>query len=282
MKKWIRRVFILIGILFLGFFIFTSVVTNMLTFSISNSKLNKTLQQGKAQFSINNIDANGQNIRYVKVDGNDSCTIVFIHGAPGSLKDYKTYLLDDNLLAKTSIVAIDRPGYGNSNYGKVEPSILKQAEAVSTVLKEIKTDKIIIAGHSYGGPVAAAVAMLHNDNIDGLLLKAPAIDPNNEKQFWFAGLGAIPPVKWISKGLYVAAVEKKTHVKGLMEILPLWNQIKVPVTMVHGQKDMIVPSKNIDFIKTKIPEDQLKVVTNDSMDHIMIWSDYDFSCERNL
>ncbi len=275
--KRIFRIFItIIAIAITAFIVLVIKETSMFSFSISDRKLNRTLLDEGLSFSIDRLKSGSQTIRYVKVRGNKKRTIVIIHGAPGSLKDFKRYFTDKELLEEASIIAVDRPGYGGSDYGRTEPSVINQAIAIGEVLKEIDSEKVILAGHSYGGPVASAVTMLNPSKVDALMLKAPAIDPANEKKFWIAKLGAMGPIKQIISGaLGVASEEKLAHVDALKEMLPMWEKINIPVTMIHGKKDKIVPVENIEFLKRMIPNQHLRVVTNDDMNHIMIWTDYE-------
>ena len=49
--------------------------------------------------------------------------ILFLHGAPGSWKDFSQYLIDPDLQQSMYMIAMDRPGYGYSDYGNAETSI---------------------------------------------------------------------------------------------------------------------------------------------------------------
>ena len=61
---------------------------------------------------------NNHHLHYA-VCGDDALpTLVFVHGSPGSWMHYMKYMWDGDLRKKFRIVAIDRPGFGYSDFGK--------------------------------------------------------------------------------------------------------------------------------------------------------------------
>ena len=83
-------------------------------------------------------------------------TVVFIHGAPSSLSFFNEFFKDTALLNRAQLVAVDRPGYGYSDFGHVEPSILKQAELLQPLIDRYKKSAyLVVVGSSYGGSVSA-------------------------------------------------------------------------------------------------------------------------------
>ena len=49
-----------------------------------------------------------------------------------------------------------------------------------------------------------------------------------------------------------------------------------PVILVHGIADNIVPVENIDFLKRLLVNAPLEVSTPSEMNHIMIWTEYEW------
>ena len=115
--------------------------------------------------------------------GNDTFpTIVFVHRSPGSWNAFSKYMKDKELLDKYRMVSIDRPGFGNSDFGKAEP-LEEQSALISPLFNDWKNGKpIYLVGHSLGGPL---IIQLYADNpglVDGLVLLAASVDPAEEKK----------------------------------------------------------------------------------------------------
>ena len=197
----------------------------------------------------------GRTIRSITTGNlNSRRTIVFLHGAPGSWKDYSDYLIDRQLQSYSKMIAIDRPGYGYSDYGKAEPSIIKQAKLLHDIIDVQPQDSLVLVGFSYGGPVATAYAGLYPEQVSGILLLAPVIAPGHEKVFWFN-----QPLGWaliealFPKYIQVANVEKLEHNSALEELTPLYEQISAPTIHMHCWDDWIAPFEpNVDWSSNHI------------------------------
>ena len=94
--------------------------------------------------------------------------IVLLHGQPGSAADWQQ--LADQLPAELRIMALDRPGYGASR--QPAGGFAFNARAVLADLDARGIDRAVLAGHSYGGGVALAVAQLAPERVEALVLLA--------------------------------------------------------------------------------------------------------------
>ncbi|MBI5310745.1 MAG: alpha/beta hydrolase [Actinobacteria bacterium] len=97
----------------------------------------------------------GVRVHYTETPG-EKPTIVFVHGLPGTAADF------DNVarrLAGRHIIQIDRPGYGYSTGGTQD--MFAQAETVHDLLASRNVKGATVVGHSYGGPLAIALAHEH-------------------------------------------------------------------------------------------------------------------------
>lgn len=198
-------------------------------------------------FKVDRLNLNVR-IQEIKSDGKP-INLVFFHGAPSSISTWEGYLTDTTLLAKANMYAIDRPGYGYSNFGKEIPSIEAQAKIFNSILKEKALKNIVAIGSSYGGPIAAKVAV-SNPNVKAVLMISPAIDPSIEKDFWVGRFTQWKLTRWMVPTAYrVAGDEKKIHANELLFIEKGWNTLTIPVIHVHGEDDTIVPYDNIYFSK---------------------------------
>lgn len=203
--------------------------------------------------------------------------VVLVHGAPGSSKTYFEYLKDTLLTNHARVLVIDRLGYGYSGFNQSETSLEEQAASLAAVVKPYRNKrKLLLVGHSYGGPIVSRFAADYPELLDGLLLLAPALDPENEKMFWFTYLGMYPPTSWFTpRSLKVATDEKVTHVDELKKLLPLWGNIQTPIVYMHGDADKIVPYSNMEFIQRELTNAPLKLITFPGENHYIPFTQQD-------
>jgi pimeloyl-ACP methyl ester carboxylesterase len=148
------------------------------------------------------------------------------------------------------MIAVDRPGYGKSKVNNtVLPDIEKQAEIISAVIPKNEKQKVIVAGRSYGAPVAAMMAQQQSNIVSGVLLISPAADPEHEKFWWFSKPVYYPPLRWLfPNAVNTASDEKFLHRNQLNKILLKWEKITQPSIILQGDKDFIIHKNNVCFL----------------------------------
>ncbi|MEJ5081502.1 alpha/beta fold hydrolase [Ochrobactrum sp. MYb379] len=128
------------------------------------------------------------------VNSTIEATIIFIHGASCSLLDpYFTF--SDLCLQNMQMLFVDRPGHGQSEQGPAEnirPDA--QADAIARLMQIRGIDNAIIVGHSYGGAVAAALAVRHPERVVGLILLSPAAYPWVGGISWYNNVAQLPVI----------------------------------------------------------------------------------------
>lgn len=192
-------------------------------------------------------------LHYVKT-GNDSLpTLFFIHGSPDSWSRYERFMQDKDLLSKYRMIAVDRPGFGYSQFGDAK-KLEDQSKLISQFVRSVKNDKPIYAvGHSYGGAVVARLQTDNNDLFDGLVLLAAAIDPKQEKPETWRYIMRAFPLKYFLPGAYRPSNTELIYLKkDLKDLEAEWEKITCPVWILHGDKDSYVPKANSDYAKKKL------------------------------
>ena len=215
-----------------------------------------------------------QTIQYTHI-GNKYLPLVFlVHGSPGSSSAYMNYLTDSRLLAKVQMIAVDRPGFGYSDYGKTEISLEMQAKAFLPLLEEYESSKTILVGHSFGGPVIARMAMDFPKLVDGLVIVAGSIDPDLEPKEWWRKPMNWRVISWLlPPSLRVCNQEILPLESELKKMLPFWGKIKVPVTVIQGELDNLVPKGNADFAqKMLVNSEKVKIDIVEGGNHFILWS----------
>ncbi len=222
-------------------------------------------------------DKNGRRIHAVYVSASDTLPLVaFVHGSPGSADNYLSYLADTSLTKIARLVTIDRPGFGyTAGFGKAEPSQAVQAAAVQTVVNQLAPNqKVLLVGHSLGGPVIARFAMDYPDQVSGLLIVAGSIDPDLEEHPWWQSAIDPPPLKWLMpKSFWASNREIKFLENELRQMLPGWEKIDCPVRIIHAKNDRLVPFANVDFAQRVLTNSSdLKMEILPDGDHFILWT----------
>jgi len=101
------------------------------------------------------LTINGLRLHY-EMDGTGP-DLVLIHGASGSLRDL-TYGLRERLTDRYRVIAVDRPGLGHSD-PLPEASLRAQALAIKSGLAQLGVTDPVVVGQSYGGAVSLAWAL---------------------------------------------------------------------------------------------------------------------------
>ena len=188
-------------------------------------------------------------IRYLKYIQKNSTYIVFLHGFMSDLegKKPKTFL-DFAKKNKLGFLALEYSGHGKSSGKFTKGNISKWTKETSTLIKKIvKTNKIIFIGSSMGAWIALNQFKIFKKQIKG-----------------FLGIGSAPEFlenlmwKKFSKKMKAETIKNRIYnLKHGDYIYPITLQLikdgrknkvlnkkinyKINITMVHGQKDKVVP-----------------------------------------
>lgn len=180
--------------------------------------------------------------------------LIFVHGSPGSWEGWAHFLMSEQLTSNFQIFSIDRPGYGGSGKGDTEKSLANQGDEVIALLSANKSGlPAILVGHSYGGPVIARAVMDHPDKVAGLVFVASSVSPELEHTKWYQYPASWWPIEYLIPTVFRVCNEEIRALKPELEVmLPLWKDIHVPVAIVQGSADDLVPKENADFIKAHL------------------------------
>lgn len=253
-------------------------------FRTSDKKTLKEFSKANVPIKINYFKSTlySEKVRIVTTAAKKDTTIIFIHGAPGSGDAFYDYLKDTTLLQKAKLVTIDRPGYGYSGLGNSLISIKKQAQIIHEICNAYGFNNVFLVGHSFGGPIAAYVPTLTH-KINGVLLLAPAIDPDHEKILWIANFAKWKATKWlVPKSFAVSGDEKFSHSKELQKIKNEWYKVTIPVTHIHGEKDGLVPYENLAFSRQKFNDSIFKSISLAKENHFIPWTQKSLVIEEIL
>lgn len=108
----------------------------------------------------------GANINY-KVSGTGEA-VVLLHGFLEDLSMWDD--ITDKLVASSTVISLDLPGFGKSGIIEETHSMELMAEVVNEVLIAENFDHCTIIGHSMGGYVSLSMAELFPEKLVGLVL----------------------------------------------------------------------------------------------------------------
>lgn len=261
--------------LFLLITLFGITRLNFFTFRENAVKQIETLKQATDLTpTVENYTIGQQQIQYTHIGDKSLPLIFFVHGSPGSSSAYLNYLKDKRLLQKAQLIAVDRPGFGNSNFGQTEISLDRQAKSFLPLLEKYSTGKTILVGHSFGGPVIAKMAMDFPDLVEGLVIVAGSIDPSLEPNEWWRKPLNWPIIRWFLPDALRVCNQEILPLEGeLRKMMPFWEKIIAPVTVIQGEKDNLVPKGNADFAKKMLVNSKsVQIDIVEGGNHFILWS----------
>jgi pimeloyl-ACP methyl ester carboxylesterase len=207
--------------------------------------------------------------------------LMLLHGYPldHSIWDRAADLLDPSF----DLILPDLRGFGESETMADLYSIADMARDAAGLLDALKIDQAFIAGHSMGGYIALAFARLFPERVHGLgLIASQAIaDTPAGKEARYA---AIEQIKAKGVGVVVESmpaklssdprVQKhaaesiaKQRTEGIVGALhalaerddstPHLSFFKIPVVIVHGDNDLLIPIDRAREVKAAIPHAHL-------------------------
>lgn len=211
-------------------------------------------------------------IHYVEVGHQNRSPVLFLHGTPGSWSAFGTYLSDPHLAGSLNMVAVDRPGFGHSDYGNLMTSLAEQAQVLKPLVDRLSQDcGIVVVGHSLGAPLAVRMAMEYPEKLAALVLVAPSLDPELEQPRWYNNLADYKLLRWmLPTELELANLEVMALPDELQQMVPFWNKIDLPITLIQGEKDKLVHPDNADFAEKMVTRG-LQVIRLEDAGHFVLW-----------
>ena len=226
-------------------------------------------------------------------------TIIFVHGLTGSCSAWYEY--ESLFEEEYNIVTMDIRGHGQSvKYKSFDDYQLEYfAEDVLELLDHLQVQSFVLVSHSLGTLIALQIALRRKKSIEAMILLCPAYNIQNIRSWLMipllrlavAGMGLCPflaPVrgrtdykKYRGTGDFnlrrvyadIRNTSLRVHLFTLLQIYLFdqeqkWNRLAVPILVIHGTKDGIVPVAQIERMKKVLPS--IQVLLLDRADHILI------------
>jgi pimeloyl-ACP methyl ester carboxylesterase len=250
----------------------------------------------------NFVDINGLQVHY-ELSGQGEPFYLLLHGFGASTFTWREILPD--LAEYGTVVAYDRPGFGLTErplewQGTNPYSPQAQMELLFGLLDHFGIEKAILIGHSAGGTVAVQAAVRYPEQVEALILIAPAIYSGGGAPAWIRPILSTPQMRRLGP-LFVRQVFGSAE--GLLDLAwhdpqkisaetlagyerplqvgnwdrALWEltlaskesdlegelaQVQTPTLVISGDDDRIVPSQESVRLATELPNAELAMIEN--------------------
>lgn len=218
------------------------------------------------------VPATGQPLSVLAAGQPDGQRVVFIHGSPGLGEEWVTFLAD--VPEGRLYLAPDRPGYGDSGETPVT-DLQQQADALFPLLGAPSQPPVVLVGYSYGGPMALRLAADHPNRVAGVLLIGAAVDPGLEE---IHPLQEVAALEFFQQMLPTELSNSNAELMSLRDGLELLaddlTELHMPVTIVQGTDDTLVPPSNALYLQSRLPDAPALVLIEEA-DHFLPWTHTD-------
>lgn len=213
---------------------------------------------------INYYTMGNRNIGSLCNDFENLHTLVFLHGLTNEALTWEPlmpYLNQDNLFC----IFVDLPGHGKSTIGKYAYDVDFYSDIVHQFLEALHLSKVTLIGHSLGGQTAIYLTLNYSNLIDKIILIAPAGFETFSfmESMMMQRAVSFPatlsryltllrpkfrqnnyvPIDEILESQELMDVVAKS-IKGMLRfpIFSELSEIKQPVLVFFGEKDMAIPN----------------------------------------
>lgn len=216
----------------------------------SDEKAYSVFKAKKVPLAMHDTVIDGHHLHYAVCGPETLPTLVFVHGSPGSWMHYMKFMWDSTMRKKFRIVALDRPGFGYSDFGQAM-HLNDQCKIILPVLRSLKNSQpMYLAGHSMGGPVVVKLAADAPDLFKTVVIIAGAIDIDQESKETWRHVMDTKPLYYLLPGAFgpsnTELLYLKEDLKGLQSD---FKNIRTNILFVHGDKDTWVPIENVGYGK---------------------------------
>ena len=196
--------------------------------------------------------------------------LLFIHGSPGDWKAWSYYLKTPELAGFSSRVAVDRPGFGASDGGRVVTDLRQQAVLLTALIPA--GQKAIVVGHSLGGPLAAWMAIDAPEKVCGALSIAGSLSSRLEEPRWYNQLADLALLRWAVPREMAWSNQEMMPLSGeLLKLEAAMSQLRAPLLVIQGGKDSLVDPLTVNDVEKHAPPAWLKVMRLPDETHFVLW-----------
>jgi pimeloyl-ACP methyl ester carboxylesterase len=177
--------------------------------------------------------------------------LVFVHGTPGGAGVWAAQF--QSPYPDADLFALDRPGFGGSGPSSRKPHLQIQVDALFALVQSVTTNRVLLIGHSYGSPIVLLAGLEHPEKVSGVLLIGGDVDPAEEHPLWIQYVFNWRGTSWVLPHALRQCNRELLSVRAdLAAMQPMLPSLRVPVVMLHGDVDPLVPIQNVDWLKNQL------------------------------
>jgi pimeloyl-ACP methyl ester carboxylesterase len=225
--------------------------------------------------------------------------VVFVHGGfggiTGRLEPARQWWVDELFAPHFTVVTYDRRACGRSGIPDEGYTIETFAEDLHGLLQHLGISTSYVIGSSAGGPIALEHALTHPDAVRGLVLVNTAPDLLTGEQSQplrerlaaqrAAGPDALPELaEGADPESYQAAIRLRELIRQLpaeerrqafegwdrtvrayetVNLTPRLHQLTMPVYILHGRADEVVPAASAYKLSNDIPRSSARIMSGE-------------------
>lgn len=201
--------------------------------------------------------------------------VILLHGFTGTkLEPHRFFLKVSRQLEAIGIASFrfDFLGSGESDDNFEEMTLLKELDQANTILDYVKShpvideNRITVLGFSMGGLVASLLAGDRSEEIEKLILLAPAGNMAEAAEEMERSEPFIESKNAFDIGGNLISYDFINELK-TVEVWERASSFKNPVLLIHGTKDQAVPIEESHSFVEKSYQGQSKLVEIEGADH---------------
>lgn len=166
--------------------------------------------------------------------------VVVVLGAPSRHATWRRFARDAD--ADIDYVIVNRPGYGPSGPREPVQDFDEQVQAFLPQISDPERPCVALMGVSYAAELALKAAIDHPEHVDALVIVSGLMSEPYGFQTALASIAAVPGLGRALPRWWRNAHAEVNGRRGLIgPVLARAGEISVPVEIIHGTWDMIVP-----------------------------------------
>ena len=221
-------------------------------------------------------------LRYLALGQGDSVPVMLLHGFGADLNTWM--FIQPNLAERGRVIALDLPGHGGSTKELGSGDAETLTEAAQAAVSALGIERVHLVGHSMGGAIAASVALRKPELVATLTLVASAgLGPEINAAFIDGFVRASrrrEAAEILSMLVHDPALVSRTMVEDVLRykridgvtaalerIASAWfgdgcqslelagkiADLKLPVQIIWGRDDRIIPVSQAEALSTRLP-----------------------------
>lgn len=229
------------------------------------------------QFVNNRVQVADCDLQYVEAGTGPS--VVFLHGGGGFRFDEQTFTA---LAQRYCLLVPSMPGFDESTAGSTR-TIEDVADVVAEFIRQVGGGRAHVIGESFGGGVAAWLAIRHPTVVDSLVLAAPSglrdersltpsqLSPSEVYTLLYGGTvqQSRSPERAEAVKRNRANSDRIHHTRpdfdqALYDRLP---EITAPTLLVWGTSDRLIPASHAHYYQERVP--RVRLVLLEGAPHVL-------------